>query len=104
MCYNDSIAFSVPTDPIVLASTMNLDDSFSSYQLPAAVLKFRQGFGRLIRSSQDKGIFVLLDSRLYSKKYGQVFENAINEVELLEVSQEDVVKNISNWIEHVSKI
>lgn len=51
--------------------------SFRDYTLPEAVLKFRQGFGRLIRTRSDKGIIVLLDNRLTSKPYGTVFLNSI---------------------------
>ncbi len=52
-------------------------NSFSDYMLPEAVLKFRQGFGRLIRTRQDTGIIVLLDGRLHQKSYGKIFLNSI---------------------------
>ena len=91
------LPFSVPSDPVVLASTMNMDNSFADYQLPSAVLKFRQGFGRLIRSSKDKGIFVLLDSRLSTKNYGHAFENSIDDVELLKIEKEGLTELIEKW-------
>ena len=50
---------------------------FNDYQLPEAVLKFRQGFGRLIRSKTDTGIVVILDSRIATKPYGRQFLAAI---------------------------
>ena len=50
---------------------------FYDYQLPSAIIKFKQGFGRLIRSKSDKGIVVILDSRIVNKSYGQKFIAAI---------------------------
>ena len=49
------------------------------YSLPEAVLKFRQGFGRLIRSKHDTGILVILDSRIITKSYGKFFLDAIED-------------------------
>ena len=91
------LPFSVPSDPVVLASTMNMDNPFADYQLPSAVLKFRQGFGRLIRGSNDKGIFILLDSRISTKNYGHAFETAISNVELLKVNKQDLTPLIEEW-------
>ena len=51
--------------------------SFSEYSLPEAVLKFRQGVGRLIRSRTDRGIVVVLDRRLVGKNYGRLFLDSI---------------------------
>ncbi|HUV65061.1 MAG TPA: helicase C-terminal domain-containing protein, partial [Sedimentisphaerales bacterium] len=50
---------------------------FFDYQLPSAIIKFKQGFGRLIRSKTDTGIVVVLDSRIINKSYGQRFLAAI---------------------------
>ena len=50
---------------------------FAEYSLPEAVLKFRQGTGRLIRSSDDRGIIVLLDRRVISKNYGRLFLDSL---------------------------
>ena len=50
---------------------------FATYLLPEAVLKFRQGFGRLIRTRQDTGIIVVLDGRIRQKSYGKIFLNSI---------------------------
>lgn len=91
------LPFSVPSDPIVLASTMNIDNPFPDYQLPSAVLKFRQGFGRLIRGSNDRGIFVLLDSRLSAKSYGHAFESSLEDVDLLKVENQELPLLIEKW-------
>ena len=53
------------------------DSPFFKYQLPEAILKFKQGFGRLIRSRTDKGIVVILDPRVVTKRYGNAFLKAL---------------------------
>jgi Rad3-related DNA helicase len=67
------LPFDPPTDPIIMARSRKYHDSFSQYQLPRAILKFKQGFGRLIRSKTDRGILALLDKRILTKSYGRMF-------------------------------
>jgi Rad3-related DNA helicase len=67
------LPFSVPTDPVFAARSETFEDPFNQYGLPQTVLKFKQGFGRLIRSRSDRGIVVILDRRLQTKSYGQAF-------------------------------
>ncbi len=67
------LPFAVPTDPIYAARSELFDDPFGEYSVPTSILKFKQGFGRLIRSREDRGIVVILDKRLISKRYGQQF-------------------------------
>jgi predicted DnaQ family exonuclease/DinG family helicase len=67
------LPFDPPEDPIILARSRKYHDSFSQYQLPRAILKFKQGFGRLIRSSRDTGSIIILDTRIIRKSYGQQF-------------------------------
>jgi ATP-dependent DNA helicase DinG len=70
----DKIPFPVPTDPLVAARGAALQedggDPFSDYLVPAAAITLKQGFGRLIRSSSDRGVVALLDRRLVSRRYG----------------------------------
>ena len=66
------LPFAVPTDPIVAARSETFDNAFMDYSLPQATLKVRQGFGRLIRSKTDRGVCVLLDRRITSKRYGRL--------------------------------
>jgi len=73
----DRLPFAVPNDPIVAAriAAINEDggNAFYEYQVPAAVITLKQGFGRLIRSLNDRGLLVLLDNRILKKQYGRVF-------------------------------
>ncbi|MBW6414138.1 DNA helicase [Candidatus Methylacidiphilum fumarolicum] len=75
------LPFSSPDHPQVQAKCEKLEkqglNAFVHYSLPEAVLKFRQGIGRLIRSKEDKGIVAVLDSRILSKSYGKIFLNSI---------------------------
>lgn len=73
------IPFDVPSDPIFAARSETYDNPFFQYSIPEAVLRFRQGFGRLIRRQNDEGIVVILDRRVISKRYGQLFLEALPE-------------------------
>ena len=73
------LPFSVPNDPVFSARSEGFDDAFSEYAVPQAILRFKQGFGRLIRSKEDRGIVVVLDRRLLSKRYGQTFLDSLPE-------------------------
>ncbi len=67
------LPFAVPDDPIFSARSETYEDAFNQYSLPDAILRFRQGFGRLIRTRTDRGVVVCLDRRITSKRYGQAF-------------------------------
>jgi DNA polymerase-3 subunit epsilon/ATP-dependent DNA helicase DinG len=67
----------VPTDPVFAARAETFESPFLDYAVPEAVLRFRQGFGRLIRSATDRGAVVVLDRRLLSKGYGARFLAAL---------------------------
>ncbi|MGO8686233.1 MAG: helicase C-terminal domain-containing protein [Candidatus Dormibacteria bacterium] len=71
------LPFAVPTDPLVRARTADLPDPFRGYVLPEAVIRLRQGFGRLIRSGTDRGAVVIADSRLQSRDYARRFLEAL---------------------------
>src|SRR5262249_60850209 len=64
------LPFPVPTDPVVSARSELFDDPFTEYHLPSAILKLKQGFGRLIRSRTDRGVVICFDRRLLTKPYG----------------------------------
>jgi predicted DnaQ family exonuclease/DinG family helicase len=67
------LPFDVPTDPLIAARSEIYEDSFNQYYLPEAILKFRQGFGRLIRTASDRGVVAILDRRVLTKQYGRLF-------------------------------
>ncbi len=67
------LPFDVPSDPIIAARSETFEDPFSEYHLPEAILRFRQGFGRLIRTQSDRGIVAILDRRILTKRYGRLF-------------------------------
>jgi len=67
------LPFDVPDDPVFAARSEVYADPFYEFSLPNAILRFRQGFGRLIRSRQDRGVVVCLDRRILTKAYGQEF-------------------------------
>jgi len=73
----DKLPFAVPSDPVVQARMKAIEEDggkpFFDYQVPEAVLTLKQGFGRLIRSLEDRGVLVLLDPRIRTQRYGQIF-------------------------------
>jgi ATP-dependent DNA helicase DinG len=75
------LPFRVPTEPITAARCEAIEanggDSFAEYMVPHASLRLKQGFGRLIRSSADRGVVVIADSRIVSKGYGQALLEAL---------------------------
>jgi ATP-dependent DNA helicase DinG len=77
----DRLPFAVPSDPVVAARIKAIDadggNAFFQYQVPAAVITLKQGFGRLIRSLHDRGLLVLLDNRIRKKQYGRTFVESL---------------------------
>ena len=93
------LPFLVPTDPIVSAISKKIEESggnsFSDFQLPEAIIKFKQGVGRLIRKKTDRGNVFILDSRVIKKKYGSAFIKALpsqKNIKILE--KDDIIKEI----------
>ena len=77
----DRLPFAVPSDPVVAARVKAIDseggNAFFDYQVPAAVITLKQGFGRLIRSLHDRGLLTLLDNRILKKAYGRMFVESL---------------------------
>jgi ATP-dependent DNA helicase DinG len=77
----DKLPFDVPTEPLIQARIEHIKhqggNPFMDYQVPMAIISLKQGFGRLIRNSQDRGILVLLDSRVLRRSYGRRFLSSL---------------------------
>ncbi len=73
----DRLPFAVPSDPVVQARMRAIEEgggnAFFEYQVPSAVITLKQGFGRLIRSLEDRGVLMLLDPRIQRQRYGRIF-------------------------------
>ncbi len=86
------LPFAVPDSPPVEAKMERLQSQgknpFSALQIPEAVIRFKQGFGRLIRSSSDRGVVAVLDSRIASRSYGRLFLKAIPECRIVHTLSE----------------
>jgi predicted DnaQ family exonuclease/DinG family helicase len=92
------IPFNVPTDPIFDARSQLYEDPFKQYAVPQAVLRFRQGFGRLIRRQGDNGIIVVLDRRLTSRGYGRAFLDSIPGCTVAKGRLRDMMGQVSEWL------
>ncbi|WP_339068651.1 ATP-dependent DNA helicase [Fusobacterium animalis] len=93
------LPFLVPTDPVVSAISKKIEEdggnSFTDFQLPEAIIKFKQGVGRLIRKKTDSGNIFILDNRILKKRYGSLFINALpsqKNIKILE--KDDIIEEI----------
>jgi ATP-dependent DNA helicase DinG len=91
------LPFPVPSDPIVAARSEQFEDGFNEYSIPEAVQRFRQGFGRLIRSRTDRGAFVILDNRIVTKSYGVKFQRSLPKCTVRRVSTERLFPLLESW-------
>ncbi len=95
------LPFMVPSEPIVEAFLEKLQmegkDSFMYYMLPNSILKYRQGFGRLIRKKTDKGVVLVLDNRISTKKYGKYFIEAVPAQTIITSNDIEVYDYLGRW-------
>ncbi|MFW6125718.1 MAG: ATP-dependent DNA helicase, partial [Chloroflexota bacterium] len=92
------LPFGVPTDPVFAARAELFDDPFNQYALPQAILRFKQGFGRLIRSKSDRGVIVVLDRRIKSRNYGTAFLNSLPSCEVRSGPARLLGREVSEWL------
>jgi DNA polymerase-3 subunit epsilon/ATP-dependent DNA helicase DinG len=93
------LPFSVPDDPVFAARSETYEDGFSQYSLPEAILRFRQGFGRLIRTRTDRGVVVCFDKRLLSKQYGEAFIRSLPRCTEQRAPLADLPRLAKRWID-----
>ena len=96
------LPFTVPNDPVFVARAEAIEkrggSSFMELSVPEAVIKFRQGIGRLIRRSDDKGVVVVLDRRIFEKRYGSLFIATMPECKKMYEPLSDITKKINSFI------
>lgn len=92
------LPFKVPSDPVTEAIIENIQaqgkNPFIEYQIPEAVIKFKQGIGRLVRSKTDKGTVTVLDNRVITKKYGKYFLDSVPTKNIKILSKSEILKDI----------
>jgi predicted DnaQ family exonuclease/DinG family helicase len=95
------LPFGVPTDPIVEArgeaAELAGENSFSSFYMPEAVIRFRQGVGRLIRRHDDHGAAIILDRRIWEKPYGKVFLSGVSGKSSNYIDTETMIAGVGDW-------
>jgi len=87
------LPFDPPSDPIITARTKLYKNSFNEFQIPKAILKFKQGFGRLIRTHTDKGTFIILDTRIIQNQYGTKFLKSLPKGIKITLCQTNTIQN-----------
>ncbi|WP_462412008.1 ATP-dependent DNA helicase DinG [Neobacillus sp. Marseille-QA0830] len=96
------LPFSPPEEPITQAKCQIIEEqggnSFSEYALPEAILRFKQGFGRLIRSETDRGIMVVFDKRIITTKYGKHFLASIPPVTMKTGPMDELIEVVHTWL------
>ena len=90
--------FDVPTDPIYAARSETFDSPFFQYSIPETILRFRQGFGRLNRRTTDEGVVAVLDKRILSKRYGQLFIDSLPNCTVLRQRSDRLGELTVRWL------
>jgi len=97
------LPFRVPTEPVQRARAERIElrggDAFLEYSVPQAVIRFRQGFGRLIRSRRDRGAVVVLDPRVVTRRYGGIFVRSLPPVKVRRLGTEAVVDGVRAFLQ-----
>ena len=94
------LPFSVPSDPVFQARGEQYGNSFNEYAVPQAIIRFKQGFGRLIRTSRDRGVAIVLDSRITGRRYGREFINSLPKMRVTDGRGKGVGNTVKRWLEY----
>jgi len=92
------LPFPVPSDPVFHARSELFDQPFEQYALPQAILRFKQGFGRLIRRKTDRGVMVVLDRRLRTRSYGEAFIRSLPPCRNRDLPLHDLPGLVASWL------
>jgi DNA polymerase-3 subunit epsilon/ATP-dependent DNA helicase DinG len=92
------LPFNVPTEPVFEARSELYDNSFMQYALPQAILRLRQGFGRLIRTKTDRGVAIILDQRIVSRRYGSLFVRSLPPASRKTCKLDDLSDELRQWL------
>ena len=92
------LPFSVPSDPIIAARAETFENPFYEYNIPEAILTFRQGFGRLIRSHEDHGVVAIFDKRVLTKQYGKMFIDSLPPCTVQVGRLEELPSHAAKWL------
>ncbi|MGE3856672.1 MAG: ATP-dependent DNA helicase, partial [Dehalococcoidia bacterium] len=92
------LPFPVPNDPIYAGRAEQFNDPFGEFAVPQSVLRFRQGFGRLIRGVTDRGVFAVLDSRIVRRSYGEVFVDSLPDCEVRRLRADALPRAVEDWL------
>lgn len=92
------LPFAVPSDPVFAARSEAYSDPFHEFAVPQAVLRFKQGFGRLIRSTRDYGICVVLDRRVVTRRYGRLFVESLPPCTVQRTTSAQLPRVAQEWL------
>lgn len=92
------LPFPVPNEPVIAARSEVYADAFNEFSVPEAILLFRQGFGRLIRTASDRGVVAILDSRVLTARYGKAFIAALPEMDVVRGPLAQMGKAAADWL------
>ena len=95
------LPFPVPTEPVYAARAEQVRDAFSQLALPQAALRLKQGFGRLIRRSTDRGAVVILDNRILGRDYGKAFLDVLPPASRFVGPAAEISDRVGDWLERV---
>ncbi|MFQ6115880.1 MAG: ATP-dependent DNA helicase, partial [bacterium] len=102
------LPFKVPSEPVIEARVEAIErrggNAFLEYTVPQAVIKFRQGFGRLIRRKSDRGSILILDKRVIQKSYGRIFLKSLPECRIISGLNKEVFRELEIFFEGYNRV